>query len=29
MVPIEPEAKTIVPIVGGKPVQEPPAAKLD
>ncbi len=29
MVPIEPEAKTIVPLVDGKPVQEPPPAKLD
>ena len=29
MVPIEPEAKTIVPLVDGKPAQEPPAAKLD
>ncbi|MBH2034875.1 MAG: hypothetical protein I8H73_18610, partial [Pseudomonadales bacterium] len=29
MVPIEPETKTIVPLVDGKPPQEPPAAKLD
>jgi potassium efflux system protein len=29
MVPIEPETKTIVPMADGKPVQEPPAAKLD
>ncbi|MDP9533292.1 mechanosensitive channel MscK [Pseudomonas protegens] len=29
MVPIEPEAKTIVPVPGGKPLQEPPPSKLD
>ena len=29
MVPIEPEAKTIVPVAEGKPLQEPPASKLD
>jgi potassium efflux system protein len=30
MVPIEPEAKTIVPLTDGKqPPQMPPAAKLD
>ena len=29
MVPIEPETKTIVPLADGKPLQEPPPAKLD
>ncbi len=29
MVPIEPEAKTIVAVAEGKPLQEPPASKLD
>jgi potassium efflux system protein len=29
MVPVDPEAKTIVPKPDGQPLQEPPAAKLD
>jgi potassium efflux system protein len=29
MVPIEPEAKTIVPVVDSKPRREPPPVELD